>query len=196
MEQDNITSAADEELVALAKKGETRAYDQLVRRYTPKVYTLVYNMLSNRQDAEDLVQEIFVKAYRALRRFRGQASFFTWLYRIAVNHTLNFIKSSQRRGNSVSLEDANFGIETDPAYLSLKTRISPFREVSLKELQERLNAALQSLSEKHRVVVVMHDIQGIPHQEIAKMLRCSPGTVRSRLFYARKQLQHELRDLV
>ena len=185
----------DETLVARARDGDTQAYDELVRRYQSRIYALVYNMTSRNADAEDLVQEVFIKAYQSLHRFRGKASFYTWLYRIAVNRTINHMKKMRRR-TGLSLDDADLGIERDDAYVELSSRESPFRDLSIEELKEKLNTALQKLSEKHRAVVVLHDIQGIPHEEIAKMIKRSPGTVRSRLFYARQLLQGELAEFV
>lgn len=180
-------------LVNQARQGNLEAYDALVRKYQGKIYALVYNMTSNKEDAEDRVQDIFIKAFRSLRNFRGQSSFYTWLYRIAVNRTINFLKTRKTRP-SLSLNEMDSGAEHDPAYVELRSRELPTREVSLQELQKKLNEALQTLSEKHRAVVIMHDIQGLSHGEIAKVLGCSQGTVRSRLFYARRQLQGELKD--
>jgi RNA polymerase sigma factor (sigma-70 family) len=139
------------------------------------------------------VQDIFVKAYRSLDRFRGTSSFYTWVYRIAINHTINFLKKRQRTAG-LSLNDEDEGIERDPAYVELSSRESPARSAFLSELQEKLNKSLLTLSEKHRAVVVLHDIQGVPHDEIARMIGVSEGTVRSRLFYARQRLQAELSE--
>ncbi|MBN1269467.1 MAG: sigma-70 family RNA polymerase sigma factor [Kiritimatiellae bacterium] len=188
-----LGSVSDEELVRRSVQRDLAAYDELVRRYQGKIYGLVYNMTANKEDAEDVVQDVFLKAYRSLPRFKGQSSFYTWVYRIAINRTINFRKKRTRRA-ALSLDDADEGIERDPAYVELSSRVSPVREVSIGELQERLNKALLTLSEKHRTVVVLHDIQGVPHEEIAKMVGCSAGTVRSRLFYARQKLQVELKD--
>jgi len=190
---DPARMAEERDLVRKAQQGDVEAYDVLVRRYQGKVYALVYNMTGNKEDAEDRVQDVFIKAFQSVRNFKGQSSFYTWLYRIAVNRTINFLKTRKNK-YAISLNDMDSGAERDPAYVELQARESPVRDVSLQELQEKLNEALQTLSEKHRVVVVMHDIQGIPHEEIAQMMGCSPGTVRSRLFYARQQLQKELKD--
>jgi RNA polymerase sigma-70 factor, ECF subfamily len=184
----------DDQLVDRARRGDTAAYSELVRRHHRKIFVLVYNMLGQREDAEDLVQDIFIKAYRALPQFKGDAAFYTWVYRIALNRAINFRKQRARRAGS-SLDDENEAIERDPAYLELTSRESPFRDLAITELHERLNKALARLSDKHRTVVVMHDIEGVPHEEIARILNCSPGTVRSRLFYARQLLQSELGDL-
>ena len=183
----------DTDLIKQVLDGDTGAYDQLVRKYQGKIYGLVYNMTSNKHDAEDMVQDIFVKAFQALPRFKGNASFYTWLYRIAINRTINFVKKRKKKA-ALSLDDVDMGIERDEAYVELSSQDTPFRGTQLNELQIKLNEAVQTLSEKHRTVVVMHDIQGLPHDEIAEILGVSSGTVRSRLFYARKLLQAELSD--
>lgn len=184
----------DHELVSRAREGHYEAYEELIRRYQRRVYALVYNMTGHREDAEDLVQDIFIKAYRSLGGFKGDSSFYTWIYRIAVNRTINFLKRHKRRAYDMSLDDMDQAAERDPTYVELRARESPVRDVALTELQKKLNEALRGLSEKHRTVVVLHDIQGVPHEEIARIMKCSEGTVRSRLFYARQQLQRELSD--
>lgn len=185
----------DKVLVEEAQAGSTAAYEELVQRYQGKIYGLIYNMTSNNADAEDLVQDVFIKVYKSLGKFKGQSSFYTWLYRIAVNQTINFIKKRKRKA-AFSLDDIDLGIERDEAYIEFSPRESPIRDISISEIQEKLNKALKTLSEKHRTVVVLHDIQGIPHDEIAKMLGTSCGTVRSRLFYARQRLQVELAEFL
>lgn len=185
----------DDALVARAQEGDVDAYSELVRRHQRKIYALVYQMTSNKEDAEDLVQDVFVKAYASLRGFKRDAGFFTWVYRIAVNRTINFLKQRGRRA-AMSLDNLDDAVERNPDYVELVARESPVRDASLGELQKKLNAALQTLSENHRTVVVMHDIQGMPHDEIARVLGVSPGTVRSRLFYARQLLQNELKEFL
>ena len=180
-------------LVKAAQQGDVAAYDRLVREYRGKLYGLLYNMTSNKEDAEDLLQEVFIKAFQSLPKLKGKSSFYTWIYRIAINRTINFVKRRNRK-QTMSLDKVDGGLERDPAYVELSSRNSPIRDAGISELQEKLNTALQTLSDKHRTVVVLHDIQGVPHQEIAKMLKCSEGTVRSRLFYARQHLQTELAE--
>lgn len=183
------------ELVRRARRGDLEAYDELVRRYQERIYATIYHMTANHEDANDLAQETFVKAFRALRSFKGGSSFYTWLYRIAVNKTINFLK--QRRGRSqMSLNDLDLNAEHDPDLVALVSDKTPRREAHLSELQERLNAAMQKLSEVHRLVVTLHDVQGLPHEEIARIMDCNVGTVRSRLFYARQQLQAYLSDFI
>lgn len=184
---------ADALLVPAARAGDMRAYDQLVQRYQERIYATVYHMTSNHEDANDLAQETFIKAYSALKSFKGDSSFYTWIYRIAVNKTINFLK--QRRNKiSLSLNDLDFNIENDPELVAFVSDNTPRRDASLAELQEKLNNALQRLSDVHRMVVTLHDVQGMSHEEIANVMECNVGTVRSRLFYARQQLQAHLSD--
>lgn len=185
----------DATLVRQAQKGDSRAFDQLVTRYQERLYGTLYHMTSNHEDADDLVQEAFIKAYKALPSFKGDSSFFTWLYRIAVNKTINHIKSRKNRPQ-MSLNDLDFNAEHDPDIVALVSEKTPRRDAGLSELQEKLNAAMQRLSETHRMVVAMHDVQGMSHEEISRIMDCNTGTVRSRLFYARQQLQGYLADFL
>jgi len=187
------TPADDQVLVRRAQRGDSAAFDTLVRRYQERIYSTIYHMTSNHEDANDLAQEAFIKAHQALKSFKGDSSFFTWLYRIAVNKTINFLKQRKNRTH-MSLDDLDFNAEHDPDLVSLISERTPRREVNLAELQERLNAAMQKLSEDHRLVVTLHDVQGLPHDEISRIMDCNVGTVRSRLFYARQQLQAYLSD--
>ena len=180
-------------LVRRAQKEDMLAYDLLVRRYQERIYATVYHMTSNHEDANDLTQETFIKAFRALKSFKGDSSFYTWIYRIAVNKTINFLKQRKNRV-LLSLNDMDFNAENDPDLVALISERTPRRDLNLSELQEKLNAAMQKLSEHHRMVVVLHDIQGLSHEEIGEIMDCNVGTVRSRLFYARQQLQAYLSD--
>ena len=190
-------SAPAEEMVLVdrARHGDLKAYDELVRRYQERIYATVYHMTSNHEDANDLAQESFVKAFQALKSFKGGSSFYTWLYRIAVNKTINFLKQRKNRQH-MSLNDLDFNAEHNPDLVALISDKTPRRDAGLSELQEKLNAALLKLSESHRLAVVLHDVQGLSHEEIAKIMHCNIGTVRSRLFYARQQLQALLADYV
>jgi len=181
----------DQQLVARTQEGDASAFDELVVKYTPRLYGLVYNMTSNHEDTNDLLQDIFAKAYKAIRGFRGKSSFYTWIHSIAVNMTLNFLKKRGRRFQ-LSLDDVDTSIQNDKEFLEATASSSPVREADLSELQKRLNEAMMKLSDEHRAVVTMFHIQGMPHAEISKILRVSEGTVRSRLFYANRQLQNYL----
>ena len=185
----------DIQLVRRAQQEDLDAYDLLIRRYQERIYATLYNMTSNHEDANDLTQETFIKAYKALKSFKGDSSFFTWIYRIGVNKTINFLKQRKNR-SAMSLNDLDFNAEHDPDLVALVSDKTPYRDAGLSELQDRLNAAMLKLSEPHRLVVTLHDIQGLPHEEIAKIMKCNVGTVRSRLFYARQQLQALLSDFL
>ena len=186
-------SVLEGDLVRRARRGDLQAYDELIKRYQERIYATVYHMTANHEDANDLAQEAFIKAFQALRSFKGGSSFYTWVYRIAVNKTINFLKQRKNKAQ-MSLDDLDFNAEHDPDLVALISEKTPRREVGLAELQEKLNAAMQKLSEPHRMVVVLHDVQGLSHEEIAKIMECNIGTVRSRLFYARQQLQGYLSD--
>jgi RNA polymerase sigma-70 factor (ECF subfamily) len=181
----------DQALVTRAQSGDAAAFDELVVKYSPRLYGLVYNMTSNHEDTNDMLQDVFAKAYRAIKGFRGKSSFYTWIHTIAVNMTLNFLKKRGRRYH-LSLDDVDSSIQNDKEFIELTSTSSPVREADLTELQRRLNEAMMKLSEEHRAVVTMFHIQGMPHAEISKILGVSEGTVRSRLFYANRQLQNYL----
>jgi RNA polymerase sigma-70 factor (ECF subfamily) len=180
-------------LVKRAQGGDLEAYDELIRRYQERIYATIYHMTANHEDANDLAQETFIKAYQALKSFKGDSSFFTWVYRIAVNKTINFLKQRKNKTH-MSLNDLDFNAEHDPDLVALVSDKTPRREVNLIELQEKLNDAMQKLSEIHRLVVTLHDVQGLSHEDISRIMGCNTGTVRSRLFYARQQLQAYLSD--
>ena len=193
MPDDSPQADPDDDLVARARAGDTRAFDALILRYGEKLYGLVYNMTSHKEDTHDLLQDIFSKAYHSLPRFRGQSSFYTWIYQIAVNMTLNFLKKRKRR-TGMSLNDLESGVLDDPAMIDDAHMANPEKQSNLHELQKKLNEAMRGLSESHRTVVTLFDIQGLPHAEIAQILRTSEGTVRSRLHYAHLHLQSLLQD--
>lgn len=183
----------DARLVARTQAGDPAAFDALVVKYSPRLYGLVYNMTSNHEDTNDLLQDIFAKAYRSIGGFKGNSAFYTWIHSIGVNMTINFLKKRGRRA-TMSLDDIDSGIEHDKEFIELTSSTNPVREADLSELQIRLNEAMLKLSYDHRAVVTLFDIQGMPHAEIAKILGVSEGTVRSRLFYAHRQLQTYLEE--
>ncbi|HZC59681.1 MAG TPA: sigma-70 family RNA polymerase sigma factor [Chthoniobacterales bacterium] len=183
----------DETLVRLTQSGDTRAFDVLWQKYSPRIYSLIYNMTSNHEDANDLLLEVFAKAYRSINGFRGKSSFYTWIHAIAVNMTINFVKKRGRRFQ-MSLDDMDANVQNDKEFIDLTATNSPVREVDLSELQHRLNEAMMKLSVEHRAVVTMFDIHGMAHAEISKILGIPEATVRSRLFYAHRQLQNYLEE--
>ena len=195
MEQDTQSDAV---LVQQVQAGQQKAFDLLVAKYQRRIYRLVLRFIRDPALAEDVAQETFLRAYRAIGQFRGDSQFYTWLYRIAVNLALNFIKQRKRRAGAgtLSLDDIDTAAERDPDYLERAGRHTPDQSAHWSEVQRRIHEALGTLTEKHRAVVVMHDLQGLPHDEVARILRIPTATVRTRLFYARKQLQGELRELM
>src|SRR6266508_3663112 len=141
------SDAADErKMVKRAKAGDIEAYDELVRLYQERIYATIYHMTANHEDANDLTQETFIKAFQALQSFKGDSSFFTWVYRIAVNKTINFLKQRKNKTH-MSLNDLDVNAEHDPDLIALISDKTPRRAINLSELQEKLNAAMQKLSE-------------------------------------------------
>ena len=180
-------------IVERVQGGEVDAFDVLVKKYRQSLFSVVYNMTSNREDASDITQEVFIKAFQSIGRFRGQASFYTWLYRIAVNTSITFVKKS-RRQRFVNYETIDETVASEEILASLAAKNKTEKGAILSELQEKLNDSLQKLSPKHRIVVILHDIEGMSHKSIAKIIKTSTGTVRSRLHYAKRELQAYLKD--
>jgi RNA polymerase sigma factor (sigma-70 family) len=187
-----IEADADLQIVRQVQAGDVAAFDRLITKYRERVFGIIYNLTSNREDAADLTQDTFIKSFQSIQHFSGQASFFTWLYRIAVNSTLSHLRKSRIR-SFFSLERVN---SDDPQAKEIITALTDKsgvdRDAFVRELQEKLNDAMQKLSIKHRTVVTLFEIDGLSHQEIAEVMGCSVGTVRSRLHYAKQLLQAEL----
>ena len=188
-----IEPVDDLTLLRRAQQDDLSAYDELVRRYQERIFATIYHMTSNQEDAHDLAQETFLKGYTALKSFKGDSSFYTWVYRIAVNKTINFLKQRKNKSH-LSLNDVDFNAEHDPDMVALVSDRTPRRDLGLRELQDKLNEAMQKLSPVHRMVITLHDVQGMSHEEIGEIMDCNIGTVRSRLFYARQQMQAYLSD--
>ena len=183
--------AEDVLLVERVRQGETLAFEQLTRKYRERLYAVLYNLTAHREDAADLTQEAFIKAFQNIHTFKGKSSFYTWLYRIGVNAAYSHLKKT-RRNRFFSFEKIHE--EALQAEILDKVTQAPQqdRRALLEELREKLNEALQTLSLKHRTVVVLHEIEGLSHREIAEVMNSTEGTVRSRLHYAKQQLQSQL----
>ncbi|HCR37218.1 MAG TPA: RNA polymerase subunit sigma-24 [Opitutae bacterium] len=186
---------ADLALVHRVQSGDVAAFDVLVRKYRERLYAIIYNLTSNREDAADLTQDAFVKAFQSIRRFRGKSAFFTWLYRIGINTTLNYLKKN-KRSRFFSFETLQTDVSETECMEAFADKIQADKPVLIKELQEKLNESLQMLSIKHRTALILFEIEGLSHQEIASIMKCSEGTVRSRLHYAKQQLQSLLKDYI
>lgn len=194
---DNASPTPEDELalVARAQAGDTEAFNELVSRYRTRAYAMIYHMVRNEQDAWDLAQDGFVKAWKSIGRFRGQSSFFTWFYRILMNVTIDWTRRRQIEGGTEfddthGLRDIAPGAVTAP-----KGELQPAVKLSDKEIRSRIDAAIERLSPEHRQVIVLREVEGMEYQEIADVMGCSIGTVMSRLFYARKKLQSMLKDV-
>jgi RNA polymerase sigma-70 factor (ECF subfamily) len=184
------------ELVRQAQAGDSGAFDQLVSRFRTRIFGMIYNMVHNEQDAWDLAQDSFVKAWKSLPRFRGQSSFYTWIYRIVMNVTIDWLRKKQVRGSGAEFDDAIELKEIDPASRTVPHADAlPHERMEQQEIRGRINAAIAELSPEHRAVILMKEIEGMQYHEMAESLGCSIGTVMSRLFYARKKLQNLLRDV-
>ena len=183
-------------LVSRAIDGDFDAFDQIMLLYRERLYGVIYNMTFNHEDAADLTQESFVKAFRSLSKFKRKSSFFTWLYRIGVNLTLTHLKRKKARKffSFDQLIDQNKSKNQSVEFSSSET--SSVKTTLLNELHEKLNEALSKLSDKHRTIVVLFEIDGLSHKEIASIMKCTEGTVRSRLHYAKVQLQSLLSEYV
>jgi RNA polymerase sigma-70 factor, ECF subfamily len=185
----------DRVLVKRCQAGDSSAFDELVIRYRSKVFMMVYGMVQNEQDAWDLAQEGFLKAWKSIHRFKGQSSFYTWLYRIMTNVTIDSLRRKGIRGEAefddrIAPANVEPGSRTTPSAVPL-----PHIKLEQREIRQRIDEALGKLSPEHRAVIVMKEIEDLQYSEIAEILECSLGTVMSRLFYARKKLQILLRDV-
>ena len=185
------SDAEDLEWLERFKSGNRRAFEFFVKKYQRRLFRIIYNMTSSKEDTADLLQDVFLKAFRSLETFKGQSKFYTWLCRIAINKTLDFLDARKRKP-VYRLETWGEGGNVAEFLMPGENIPAADRAVLLKELQEKLNEALQQLSHNHRTVVVLFEIEGMSHAEIAKTLQCSEGTVRSRLHYAKEQLKQSL----
>ncbi len=186
----------DAELVQRCQAGDTAAFDQLVGRYRTRVFGMIYNMVHSEQDAWDLAQDSFLKAWKSIGRFRGQSSFYTWIYRIVMNVTIDWLRKKQVKGTGAEFDDAIQLREIDPASRTApRPDALPHERLQDREIRTRIDAAIEQLSPDHRAVILMKEMEDMQYNEIAETLGCSIGTVMSRLFYARKKLQTLLRDV-
>ncbi|MEY2525928.1 MAG: polymerase sigma-70 factor, subfamily [Verrucomicrobiota bacterium] len=184
------------DLVKRCQAGETEAFDELVTRYRTRIFAMIYNMVHNEQDAWDLAQDSFVKAWKSIKRFRGRSSFYTWIYRIVMNVTIDWLRKKQVKGAGVEFDDAIQLKEINPASRTLpKADPLPYERMERTEVRAKIDNAIAQLSPEHRAVILMKETEGMQYHEIAEALGCSIGTVMSRLFYARKKLQGLLKDV-
>lgn len=187
------TQDTDQQLVARVQRGDKAAFDVLVLKYQHKISAIVSRFVNDRDDVNDVVQEAFIKAYRALGNFRGDSQFYTWLYRIAVNTAKNYLVSRSRRppGSDIDVEDAEQFSSTD----KLSDVDTPENLVYRDELERAVNGAIKSLPEDLRTAVTLREFEGLSYEEIAAIMECPVGTVRSRIFRAREAIDREIQTL-
>lgn len=181
-------------LVQKARRGDEDAFGELVKTYHQRVFGVVYGMLNNAEDAQEVTQQAWIKAWNKLESFKADAGFFTWMYRIATNTCLDFLRKRARTREEAMPDrfelPADAQLESAP---SLASR--PDREAQQDEIREAFEAALEELSPEHRMAITLREVEGLSYAEIAKAMGCSKGTVMSRIFYARRKLQERLKGL-
>jgi RNA polymerase sigma-70 factor (ECF subfamily) len=182
----NYETADDVALVKASQRGDTVAFEQLVRRHADKIYARAFSMVRNEEEATDLAQETWVKGWQRLKQFHGDASFVTWMTRITINLCLDHLRKQKRqRAESIEHLDEEFGgVERQMPVVT----VNPTERLERAELRARIDRALGQLTDAHRTVLILHEFEGLEYKEIAKRMKCSIGTVMSRLFYARRRM--------
>ncbi|MHB8455390.1 MAG: RNA polymerase sigma factor RpoE [Acidiferrobacterales bacterium] len=189
-----VERSVDQELVVRVQKGDKSAFDLLVRKYQHRIAKLVSRYVSDRTEVEDVTQEAFIKAYRAIRGFRGDSAFYTWLYRIAINTAKNYLVSQGRRPPASDMETEE--AELTEAGSSLRDATTPERQLLADEIARTVERVIGSLPEDLRTAITLREIDGLSYDEIAEVMDCPIGTVRSRIFRAREAIDAELRPLL
>jgi RNA polymerase sigma-70 factor (ECF subfamily) len=186
----------DAELVDAARRGDRDAFRTLFERYHRRAYALAFGVLRHQDDALDVVQDAFIKAHKYLDKFEGTSSFYTWLYRIVMNLAIDHLRK-HRRVKPVELDDQHLEEAAgDDTLLPKILGANPGRALMDKEIRARIDQALGELSDNHRAVLIMRELEGLSYEEMAQAMGCSKGTIMSRLFHARKNMQRQLVDLV
>jgi len=184
----------DEDLVLRVQQGDKSAFDLLVIKYQHKIVQLVNRYIKDPSEAQDVAQEAFIKAYRALGNFRGDSAFYTWLYRIAINTAKNYLVSRSRRSSDyqVDVQDAE-AVENAPQLQGMET---PERLLLNQEIIDTIKTAIEKLPEEMRTAIMLREFEGMSYEEIAEAMDCPVGTVRSRLFRAREAIDNKLNPLL
>jgi len=193
MTDNDHSSADDKSLVQAAQKGDMGAFEELVARHRDKIYARAYSMMRNEEEAIDLSQEAWVKAWQRLKQFQGESSFVTWMTRIVINLCLDQLRRHKRqRAESIeAMDEESGGVERHMPVVT----VNPTERLERVELRQRIDQALSQLSSAHRTAIVLCEFEGMEYKEIAKAMECSIGTVMSRLFYARRKMAALLSDL-
>jgi len=185
----------DQQLVERAQRGDKHAFELLVAKYQRRLARLISRFVRDAAETEDVTQEAFIKAYRALPAFRGESAFYTWLYRIGINTAKNYLLSLGRRAPTSTLHDADEAEDFEEASL-LHEVSTPENEMMSKQVVEVVNSSLQKLPDDLRTALTLREIDGLSYEEIAVVMDCPVGTVRSRIFRAREAVAENLRPLL
>ncbi len=185
-------SVTDKQLVERVQRGDKRAYDLLVLKYQHKIVGLVGRYLRDQDEVQDVTQEAFIKAYRALPRFRGDSAFYTWLYRIAINTAKNHLVSRSRRPPDT---DVDVDMEEGMHQESLSDAVNPENSLATDQLEAVVYKAIEDLAEDLKVAVTLREFEGLSYEEIAEVMDCPVGTVRSRIFRAREAIEKKIAGL-
>ena len=188
-----VERSIDQELVTRVQKGDKTAFDLLVRKYQHKIAKLISRYVYDRTEVEDVTQEAFIKAYRAIAGFRGESAFYTWLYRIAINTAKNYLVSQGRRLPNSTVVSDDDGVEPEVGLPEIAT---PETSLLTNEIAETVSAAIEALPEDLRTAITLREIDGLSYEEIAQVMDCPIGTVRSRIFRAREAIDKELKPLL
>lgn len=191
---ETMTENVDLELVRRVQRGDSAAFDLLVRKYQHRVVALIGRYVHDWSEAQDVAQDTFLRAYRALGNFRGDAQFSTWLHRIAVNTAKNHLVAHKRRppGDDIDIDDA----ENFESALRLRDNDTPERELMRQEMEQTVMRAVEALPEELRTAITLREVEGLSYEEIAQQMQCPIGTVRSRIFRARDAIDAQLRPLM
>jgi len=191
---ETMTENVDLELVRRVQRGDSAAFDLLVRKYQHRVVALIGRYVHDWSEAQDVAQETFLRAYRALGNFRGDAQFSTWLHRIAVNTAKNHLVAHKRRppGEDIDIDDA----ENFESALRLRDNDTPERELMRQEMEQTVMRAVEALPEELRTAITLREVEGMSYEDIAQQMQCPIGTVRSRIFRAREAIDAQLRPLM
>ena len=186
--------ATDQQLVVKVQEGDKRAFDLLVLKYQHKVHAIVGRFVRDTDEVADVVQEAFIKAYRALPKFRGESQFYTWLYRIAVNSAKNYLVSQGRKppASDVDADEADYYDGSD----ALKENNSPEKKLMSEQMEKLLFDAMEKLPEDLRMAISLRELEGLSYEDIANVMDCPVGTVRSRIFRAREALDKVIQPLL
>src|SRR5699024_7017037 len=184
----------DRALVKRVQQGDSRAFDLLVRKYQHKIVGLISRYVADRSECQDVAQEAFLRAWRAIHTFRGDSAFYTWLYKIAANTAKNHLVAKRRRppNDDVAMEDAVYG----PSAERLYENATPEHEMMRQEIEQTVLSAVQELPDELRTAITLREVDGLSYEEIARTMDCPIGTVRSRIFRAREAIDQQLRPLL